>query len=255
MKIIRYLFFFLILFVAAAGIFAWTCPADVAYPYVEKRLGSVKLTGLSGTIWQGHADSMSVFEIPMGALDWHLAKKSLLSREIQARLDLKGNIASAGGFVTRTTEGTLYVRDGSFHLPVTLFSKVIDIPNLRLIGDVDGSISELSMQGGQVQAASGSVRWSHAGVSGASEARFGDIVILFASMPQGVIAGTMKDDGSAALAVDGSFQVGINHYDATAMLSARDHDPQILDALQYIGERQGDSSSLLKIHGDLYKIF
>ncbi|QBB71721.1 type II secretion system protein N [Pseudolysobacter antarcticus] len=255
MKFIRYLFLFVVLLIIAVGVFAWTCPADFAYPYVAKRLGAVKLAGLSGTIWEGHADNMSVFEVPVGAFDWHLAKSPLLSREVQARLDLKGVFGTAGGFVTRIEDGTILARDGSFHLPVTLFSKVVDIPNLRLIGDVDGTITELKMLGNHVQSASGSVRWTHAGVSGASEARFGDIVILFAATAPGSVKGTIKDDGTGALAVDGEFEIGAGHYDVVAILSARDNDPQVLDALQHVGQRQDDGSQLLKIHGDTYKIF
>ena len=42
---------------------------------------------------------------------------------------------------------------------------------------------------------------------------------------------------------------------ASLVLFARNEDLQLREALQYIGEPQPDGTSLLKIHGQLYKLF
>ena len=244
----------LIVLLALAGIGVATCPASFAWRLVADKAGAFKLDGLSGTIWNGHAASASVFGNALGALDWHLAAIPLLHRNVSARLDLHGGETAGTGTVERAADGVLQVSDARIEMPAGMAAPALDIPMLQLLGTLEIDIARLRVQGAWPTAAQGEIRWRNAAVAGAAQASLGDLRAQFATAADGSIAGTVHDLGGP-LSLDGTFKIGAGGYDAQARLAARDGNPQVLDALRFIGQPQGDGSTLLLIHGQFFKVF
>jgi general secretion pathway protein N len=255
MRFLKILGVLVVLALIVGGIVLWMLPADVAYRYGAKYLGPVALTGLRGTVWDGHADGVSVFGRDIGELDWHAQKRPLLGGQVVADLRIKGADVDAAGIVTRMGGGTITARDLRFRMPAELLAPVLALGDLKVLGTVNGMISEATLTGSVLRTASGNGRWSEAGVSGNVEARFADILGDFASQPDGSIGGTVHDDGTGNLAVNGTFHTSFGAFDVQATLAARNDDPQVLDALHHIGELQADGTSKLLIHGQMLKVF
>lgn len=255
MKIFKWLFASLILALIVAGVIAWTMPAEVAYRHLAARLGPISLVGVRGTVWDGHADGVSVFGRDLGELDWKIGKVPLLLGSVRADLRIRGADIDTSGMLRRDRDGNLKASDVRFRVPASLFSPALDLPSLRLLGAVSGTLTEVAMVDGVVARASGNARWSDAGVSGSAEARFSDILADFSSSPDGRISGTVADDGKGNLAVEGSFDIAATGFRAEAFLSARNDDPRVQESLRYIGEQQADGSSHLLIDGTLFKVF
>ncbi len=125
---------------------------------------------------------------------------------------------------------------------------------LQLLGRIDIDIAQLRVQGAWPTAAQGEIRWRNAAVAGAAQASFGDLQARFASAADGSIAGTAHDLGGP-LQLDGTFKMDAGGYDAQARLAARDGNAQVLDALRFIGQPQGDGTTLLLIHGKFFRLF
>jgi len=70
MRILRGLLVLIVVVIVAAAVVAATLPASTAYNYFGDKLGALKLSGLSGTIWDGRASSAQVFGQELGALKW-----------------------------------------------------------------------------------------------------------------------------------------------------------------------------------------
>jgi len=244
----------LVLALAAAVLFAWTLPADVGYRYGARWLGPVVLSGVSGTIWNGHADGVSVFGRDLGELDWHARKFPVLGGRFVADVRVTGADVEAAGEIARSA-GSIDAHDVRFSLPAALLEPMLDLDGLHLAGTIGGVVAEVALAQGRLAAASGSARWTGAGVSGAAEARFSDILADFAMQPDGSIAGTVHDDGHGNLAVDGRFSARLAAFDVTADLRARNGDAQVVAALRHIGEPQADGSSKLVVHGPVLKLF
>ncbi|MGB0133658.1 type II secretion system protein N [Dokdonella sp.] len=255
MKIFKWLLVVIVLVVIVAVVVAWTMPADVAYRYMASRLGPVSLVGVRGTVWDGHADGVSVFGRDLGELDWKVEKAPLLLRSVHADLRIRGADIDTSGMLKRDADGNINASDVRFRVPASLFSPALDLPSLRLLGTVSGTFKNLSLVDGLVANASGDARWSDAGVSGSAEARFSDILAEFSSKPDRSIAGTVADDGKGNLAVDGFFSITATGFNAEAFLAARNNDQRVQEALRYIGEPQADGSSHLIINGQLFPVF
>jgi general secretion pathway protein N len=254
MRIFRNLILFLVVLFVIAAVVAATCPAEYAYRLVADRLGVVRLTGISGSIWDGHATGTQVFGQELGTLGWRLQAAPLLSREVMAHIDLSGGEVTATGLVDRTSDGTISVRDATFHMPASMAAPALDIPALQLVGNIDGTLTQAQLRGVGVTDASGNLRWNNAAVAGAAQAQLGDLEATFSSTPDGGIAGVAHDLGGP-LQLAGTFKVAMDSFDVDANLSARDGNAQVTEALRYIGEPQADGSSHLVIHGKLFKLF
>ncbi len=254
MTILRRLLVLVLAVVIVAGIVIATLPAQYAYRLLADRLGPVALSGISGSIWQGRATSLVVFGQDVGTLDWHLDFAPLLQAELRARVKLDGGAVQASAIVTCTGNGDVDLRNVVFHMPASLAAPVLDIPALTLLGDIDGQVAQARLQNAWINRAKGSVRWHDAAVAGAAQARLGDLQATFYSTPQGVIRGTARDMGGP-LKLTGTFSVDAGQFEVDAVLAARDGNPQILDALNYIGQPQADGSSHLIVHGRLFRLF
>lgn len=255
MRLVKILAVLCVLALIVAGIFAWTLPADVGYRYAARYLGPVVLTGLRGTLWDGHADGVSVLGRDLGELDWHARKSPLLLHgNFVADLRIKGADIDAAGLVTREGDGTLGARDLRFSVPAALLAPALDIGALKLLGTINGVLTHATLVHARLSDADGNARWSEAGVSGEAEARFSDILAEFASQADGSIAGRVHDDGSGDLEVNGTFNAHLGGFDAQATLRARNGNAQVADTLRYVGELQADGSSKLVVHGHMLKV-
>lgn len=254
MKLLRRIILCSVATVIFAAIFVWLCPADFVYRWYAPRLGSVSLSELSGSIWQGHAGNVRAFRRNLGALDWRLQAWPLLRGDKIAQFNLGGMQVTAHGLVTRTADGRLDIRDAAFELPASELEPAIGVPALHLIGRIEIHIEHLRLHEIWVEDARGSAIWRDAAVAGAAQARLSDLAASFTTPMQGSIAGELHDLGGP-LAAHGMFKLALAGYDAELKLAARDDDPHVLEALQFVGQPQLDGTVLLKIQGHLLKLF
>lgn len=254
MKHLRRFILFIIVVGALAAIAIATCPASFAWRFFAGRAGAFKLDGLSGSIWNGHAASASVLGTALGELDWRLHPLPLARGVIAAQLDVHGGEVTGSGAVERESDGSLRVTGAVIRLPAALAAPALDIPMLQLLGDIDIDLAQLRVQGAWPTAAQGKILWHNAAVAGAAQASLGDLQVDFASAADGGIAGSARDLGGP-LQLDGTFTIAAGGYDVRAKLAARDGNPQVLDALRFIGQAQGDGTTLLLIHGQFFKVF
>lgn len=241
-----------VLFVLAV-IVAWTLPAALFYRYAAYTDSPVILSGIRGTLWDGHADGISVFGRDIGEIDWTVDKSALLGLRLVADLRLRGVDIDVAGQVARHRDGSVHARDVRFRFPAALLGPAIDVPNLTLVGTIDGVLEDATIERGWISGARGTARWSNAGVTGQAEARFADVLAEFATQPDGSIAGTVHDSGGS-LAIDGTFRVRATGFEAQARLAARDDDPHVREALRYVGQPQADGTTLLAIQGRMFRL-
>jgi general secretion pathway protein N len=254
MRILRNFLLLLLVLAVIAGVVIATCPAEYAYRLVADRLGVLKLGGITGSIWQGHANSTQVLGQELGPLDWQLEAAPLLSREVMAHIRFGNSDVNASGIVDRTADGLISIRGATFRFPANMAAPALDIPALQLLGSVDGTLSEAHLRGFWVSEAAGTLHWNGAAVAGAAQAQFGDLEATFSSAPDGSISGVAHDLGGP-LQLNGTFKVSAGNFEADANLAARDGNPQVIEALHYIGEPAADGTSHLIIRGQLFKLF
>src|SRR4051812_48128477 len=255
MRLLKILLALIVLVLVIGCVLLWTVPADFAYRQGARLLGPVVLSGVRGTLWDGHADGVSVLGRDLGEIDWHMSKSGLFRGNMVADVRIQGTDVDAAGIVERERGGALAVRDMRFRFPAEVLAPMLDVKDLSLLGAISGVVAMASVRNGLVESATGNARWSEAGVSGAAEARFADILGEFAAQPNGGIAGTAHDDGTGNLAVQATFEIALGGFAANAVLSARNDDAEVQETLRHVGEPQPDGSSKVAIRGRMFKLY
>jgi hypothetical protein len=253
MRPIKILLSLLLVAIIVAGVFAWRLPADVGYRYGARLLGPFALTGVSGTVWDGHADGVSLLGNDLGELDWHARKRPLLGGDLVADVRIKGGEIDVAGLLTRHEDGSVSAQDLRFSVPASRFEPMFDGSGVHLLGTVSGVLEGATLWTASLSNATGNARWSGAGVTGAVEARFADMLTEFSSQPDGSVAGTVHDDGQGSLVVDGRYSLRVPTLSGEATLAARNGDPQVLETLRHIGTPQPDGTSKVVVQGRMLK--
>jgi general secretion pathway protein N len=252
MRVLRFLLLLLLILVVVAVALVALFPARVAVDWAGDRLGAVQLEGVGGTVWRGHAQQVRLHGQPLGTLGWKLHPAALFSRRLDADLRLDGSEFQGASAVSHHGSVTT-LREARLVMPAERLQPALDVPALVPRGRVEIDLVHAELFGGFPRRLDGRALWRDAAVDGAAAARFGDLLAEFATDASGALVGTVADQGGP-LMLDGQFRLGFDGYEADAVLQARDGNPQVLEALQYIGEPQPDGSSILQIRGKLLPV-
>lgn len=231
-----------------AAALLWMLPAEVALRLAGDRLQPLALEGVSGSAWNGRALEARWLGQPLGPLRWRLSPLPLLGGALVADLRLEGGRGAEGQAHLRTEGDHAHLSEVQLSLPAHLLEPALDVPALSLRGHVHLEIEHAHLLGGVPQSLAGEAVWKDAAVAGAAAAELGDLVLRFAPAAAGGVAGTLQDLGGP-LAAEGDFHVSPAGYRVRARLAARDGNPQVREALAWVGQPQADGSALLLIEG------
>lgn len=248
MRLLRNLILLLLALALVAVLVLAFIPAQFAIDRFGDRLGPLKLNDVSGTIWSGQAGQTLLRDENLGTLRWSLSPLGLLSARADADLDLSGGPYVGKAAVSIARDRTVRISDLAVTMSARKLEPLLDIPALVFRGEVVVTLNSAEVRGGVPMSLDGNAVWKNAAVAGSAEAQFGDITSTFASKAGGGFEGTVSDSGGP-LQASGGYSATLAGYEAVIDLRARDNNPQVLEALQYIGQPQTDGSSRLEIRG------
>lgn len=252
MRVLRWILAGLGMLALAAGVLAWFAPAELALRWFGDRLGPVRLQGVSGSLWQGRAEQLIAFDVALGPVAWTLARGDTLAGNPRGTLDLDGSAVRARGAFAR--EGTDWRFAGvQAELPAALLAPALDIPALGLRGRVVVDAPEVALRDGLLVRARGRAEWRELGVTGAAVATLPGVRIDFAPAPDGAVVAEVDDLGGP-LDVAGEVRIADGRFLSETRLHLRQPDPQLEEALKFIGQRTPEGGSYLRIEGQLHRI-
>jgi general secretion pathway protein N len=252
MRALRWILGSLGMLALAAGLLAWFAPAELALRFFGDRLGPVRLQGVSGSAWQGRAEQLIAFDVTLGPVAWTLARGDTLAGKPRGTLDLAGSAVRARGAFAR--EGAEWRFEGvQAELPAALLAPALDIPALGLRGRVVVDAPEAVLRDGLLARARGHAEWRDLGVTGAANATLPGVRIDFAPAPDGAIVAEVRDLGGP-LEVAGEVRIKDGAFLSETRLHLREPNPQLEEALKFIGQRTPEGGSYLRIEGQLHRM-
>ncbi len=252
MRLLRALLVLVLLALVLLGVLLWTAPAEIAWRYARDPNVPIALTGITGSVWQGRAAEVSALGQPLGALRWQVAKTPLLSRRVDAKLALDGAIV--GSAEVDATQDIVRLRALRIDLPAELLGPALDIPALVFEGKVELDVPEAELAHGYLTRARGSAIWRDIGVRGAAVATLPGVRADFVPAADGSITARLDDLGGA-LDIDGIVEIRGGKFRSETRLALREPDPQLAEMLKFVGERTADGASLLRVEGELKKLW
>jgi len=136
------LFFLAIL--AFAVTVVWKFPAAGVLPHVN--IQPVQLSGVSGSIWKGGAQSVETPELkqPITNVQWKFQPSTLLSASAGAVVNFEILGGKGEGLVSRNRGGDMFIKDGTFRLPASRLEEFLPLPVAEFGGIVFADIEDLA---------------------------------------------------------------------------------------------------------------
>jgi general secretion pathway protein N len=231
-------------------------PAQTALAWLSRNNPQLSFEQVSGTLWAGKAGAVRVRGVALGALDWTLSAGSLLRMAPVLNASLQAKASKLSATVQRMQDGRLVISNLIADADASWLAPVLGIPMLTPTGQLDIKLAEIEIAAdGRPLRALGTVAWENAGVTGAANAKLGGVLITLNGSDR--ITGTIAPLGAnPPLQVSGGFELLALSYSASVRIQPNTSDPQLLRALEYVGQPLTESgakagSRLLEIKGEL----
>lgn len=224
-------------------------PARFALEHGVDPAHGFAFSGVSGTVWNGHASQATLRGKPLGSVDWKLSPMHLLKGRKHADLRITG-AEYRGTATVETGGGSIRVTNADVFFPVAKLSALLDVPRLQFLGDVNLKLDHLTLVDNVPTELLGEAIWNDAAVSGAAQATLGTLKAEFMREGAGIV-GTLSDAGNGPLELTGDFNASPLGYRGQAVLRARNDNPQVREALNHIGQPAGDGSVVYRVQGGM----
>ncbi len=255
MKVIGYLFLFLIAF---AVTIIWKFPAAGVLPHVNTH--PIKIAGVNGTVWSGTAAAVQAPApaVPVSNLQWRFKPERLLSGNAAARLNFEVLGGEGAADVFRNLAGNMTVQDGSLNVPAKNLEQFLPLPVAEFGGNVLADIIKLEIENDLLKSTRGSVVWRQASVAGAVNAQLGQVVLDVVPEGQGdqLLHKGKLTNKDGQLDITGDFQLDqVGNYRADVRLKPNNTTPPELNGmLGMVGKRASDGSYRIRNNGNIREL-
>lgn len=231
----------------------WFLPARWVLPSLQARLQGLRLEGVSGSLWDGHADRLIGFDgRVLGQVDWQLSRLSLFGHA-GLSLQLNGPQLAFRGQLQRLGDDSVHWQD--VHLRLDLGMVTHATPWGRPQGTLELDIPEVLVQNQWPMRLVASGQWRDA----AAQAKQGTVSLgtltWQAQSNNGVLTGSVADAGAPGpLQVSGSFELSTLgwHYRLEAV--PRGRQPALQRWLTTMGPVASDGTLRLEQRGGVAKL-
>ena len=161
MRIVGLFFLALLAFAVTA---VWKFPAAGVLPHVN--IQPVKLSGVSGSIWNGGAQLVETPELkqPITNVKWKFQPSTLLSASAGAVVNFEVLGGKGEGLVSRNSGGNVLVNDGTFRVPASRLEQFLPLPVAEFGGILLADIEDLELENNLLKRTVGTLTWNNAEV-------------------------------------------------------------------------------------------
>ncbi len=245
----KIIFIGLLSFLLAA---VWQLPLSFAKPYVEKMVAGLKLSGVSGTIWNGSAQNLTIKNSNLGHVDWQVKPlQSLTSLSLKSTFNLSGTQISANGIAAITPSKKLMIDNTTFNVDASYLNA--HQKHAKLTGDIKGIINhteiDLDTEVKTLPILDAVIDWKQATVSSLLlNLSAGDYHIVITPDSEGLLIKPSSKE--APLDINGKINLS-NDWILQPNIKLKSNDQRIAGMLKLAGNTQADGSTLINTKTDL----
>ncbi len=247
---------FLLALLAFAVTVIWKFPAAGVLPHVN--IQPVKLSGVSGSIWKGGAQSVESPELtqPITNVTWKFQPATLLSATAGATVNFEVLGGKGEGLVSGNRNGDMFINDGTFRVPASRLEQFLPLPVAEFGGILLADIKDLELENNLLKRTEGTVTWNKAEVQSAvATVLLGDVV--FDIIPQGEdqhIGKLSNTDGQLELSGEVLLDLAGNYKADILIKPTVEAPPQINNMLGLVGRQASDGSYRIRNNGNIQNL-
>ncbi len=256
-----------LLFFAVFALLAYLAQLAAKTPaaFVVQRFGEnwpVKMTGVTGSVWQGRAEQMVVAKLTIEPVSWRVEPLALLGGGVAANIDLAGNDLSGRLNASTDLKQRIKIRDSRLLMP----ARQLDIEQLPvdLGGNLFIRIEQLAFDleprwpadpQASLPIVEAQVSWQGAAVTSPVPLELGEFLLQMGNQDQTIRAsltsasGPLDTQGNLEIRADGHYQWVIRLY------PRGEANGEIRDLLSLLGRPDRSGAVTLRNEGDVKRWF
>lgn len=236
--------------VLVVGALVWFVPASWAWPLLQPHVRGVALEGISGTLWQGQAEQVSIAGgPPLGRLDWTLSRRALFG-DLRVGVDLRQPQLQMQAQLHRVSSTRVDLHDVTLHMDTAMLGMQPWLHG-QPQGQLDLQIPQAQLQDVWPMQLDAAGYWSQAVVrTSHGEVSLGTVMLAVTGQ-SGAMQGTFNNDGSDGVQTSGRLSFSPLGWDLRVRLIPRNENPAMLSWLRSLGTPAADGTLELRYRGGL----
>ena len=225
----------------------YTLPAHIATPHFPD---TILATGITGTVWKGHAARMEIEDFNLGEVTWHIKPVHLLIGRLKTEIEFKrSDLQGKGDVVVKMS--SLGIENAYLSGDSKFLEAYISPYGTSVSGEFDLTIDSFFASSQGPESAQGQLLWREARFNSPANLALGDVRLDLDHQGTAAIA-TITNTGNA-LSVDGKADLKQNwEYGARIRLSPTPSTPQdIRQTLRLFGRPDSQGGVTLSRSGQL----
>ena len=215
----------------------------------------VKLSGVSGSIWNGGAQLVETPELkqPITNVKWKFQPSTLLSASAGAVVNFEVLGGKGEGLVSRNSGGNVLVNDGTFRVPASRLEQFLPLPVAEFGGILLADIEDLELENNLLKRTVGTLTWNNAEVK--NTVLLGQVV--FDIVPQGEdqhIGKLSNTDGQLELRGEVVLDLAGNYKADIQIKPTTETPPQVNGILGLVGRPASDGSYRIRNNGNIQNL-
>lgn len=227
-------------------------PATIIQRF-EEHFPQLKIQGPGGTLWNGHAQRLSISSRHIiDNPSWSFCGWRLLLGELCVDLNASYLDAPLAAQVSAGIGGTVNVNTLTAEVDAQKLGELIRLPIGKLSGTVSSDITTAAWRHGSVPSADGIITWKNAAITVAETASLGDVSIMLSESDEYPLTATINNKGGH-IALNGHVNVLENGtYSLELNLVPNNQATNnIRNSLAMFARKQANGSFVLKNSGTL----
>ena len=231
-------------------------PVAGVLPHVN--INPVKLSGVSGSVWNGSAQSVVIPpaadqpNIPINNVNWKVKAGTLLSGSAGADVDFEVLGGRGEGLVKRNLAGDVFITDGKLQVPAKELEQFLPLPLAQFAGVLLADIEELELENNLLKRTQGKLIWSNSEIDALNtELKLGQIVLDV--VPEGDLHIGNLSNSNGQLDLSGAVQLDqAGNFAADILIKpTADTPPQINNMLNSFARPASDGSYRIRNNGNI----
>lgn len=227
-----------------------TAPASILFSNI-KLPANLRLTSISGTVWNGRIEQVEFSGIQVGSVQWVVQPLALLLGSLSADVEINNKAQ----YLTTTMTLSLFKKfelDGTlFNVDLALFQPLIYGMPIAYSGQASGALPRFSFKKNDSIILNGKLSLNAIKLISPQQQEFGNFVIDFNSKNEKSISAVIRDD-NAPLKLNGN--IDLNHLGQLTLetqFSALEKNGSLDKMLEFLGradekgQRQFETSFIL----------
>jgi len=251
MKALVKIFVFVGLILLVAGVLAWKAPAAWVLSRIHWSGQDIHYARITGTLWQGGVEQLIWGELMLGDVKWDFLTLNDPTKPATTwRVNGKGLDYEMSAFVDFEGQKAKGMRFVQGHIPAAWVDLSKAAPLVFLGGRFDLDLDYAALSGYTGRLASGTIRWSDAGLTGLVEESLGSVIVQLRS-EKGFTIADIQSEQPADIMISGDLRFNAAQYRTNLVLTTTPEKQYVVQELAHLGTVLPDGSLELTLSGNM----